>query len=89
MRLLRPALLFAILLAAALPAAAQPSGADEERRTRLFKEGKAAGDAGQWAEAADRFRQVVALRSAPKALIALGVAEEYLGHFVVVHKVYK
>jgi hypothetical protein len=94
MRLLRPALLSAVLLAASLPAAAQPSGAPvsaeaEERRTRLFKEGKAAGDAGQWPEAAEKFRQVVAIRSAPKALIALGVAEEHAGHLVAAHAAFK
>jgi hypothetical protein len=93
MRLLRPALISAFLLAASLPAAAQPSGApasaDEERRTRLFKEGKSAGDAGQWAEAAEKFRQVVAIRSAPKALIALGVAEERTGHLVAAQAAYK
>lgn len=95
MRFSRSALLVVALLAATAPALAQPAtgaaaSADaEERRTRLFKEGKAAADAGQWAEAAAKFRQVVALRSAPKALIALGVAEERLGHLVEAHVMYR
>lgn len=88
-----------LVLAAALfgsaPIAAQPAGsapvsqADEERRTKLFKEGKAAADTGQWVEAADKFRKVVAIRSAPKALIALGVAEEHLGRLVAALAAYK
>lgn len=75
--------------AAVGPAHAAPTAADEERRTRLFREGKAAADAGQWAEAAAKFRQVVAIRSAPKALIALGVAEDKQGHLVAAHAAYK
>jgi hypothetical protein len=95
MRRRLPALLFAALALSslsALPSAAQPGGAGaetEEKRTRLFKEGKAAADAGQWAEAAEKFRKVVAIRSAPKALIALGVAEEHLGHLVAALAAYK
>jgi tetratricopeptide (TPR) repeat protein len=92
MRLLPPALLVLTLVAEALPAAAQPaapSAAEEDRRTRLFKEGKAAADAGQWAEAADKFRQVVRIRSAPKALVALGVAEEKMGHLLAALAAYK
>lgn len=89
------ALLATALCLTALPSAAQPapgapaSAEEEQRRTRLFKEGKAAAGAGQWAEAVARFRQVVAIRSAPKALIALGVAEEKLGHLVAAHAAYK
>jgi tetratricopeptide (TPR) repeat protein len=89
---LAAALLAAALLAAACPPAAlaqQPAAADEDRRTRLFKEGKAAADAGQWDEAARKFRQVVAIRSAPKALIALGVAEEHTGHLVAAQAAFK
>lgn len=88
MRLPFRALVFAALALASLPSAAQP-GSDEDKRTRLFKEGKAAADAGEWASAADKFRKVVALRSAPKALIALGVAEEHLGHLVAALAAYK
>lgn len=95
MRLSPRAFVFAAALLASLPCLAQPSGggapsaADEDRRTRLFKEGKAAADAGQWVEAADKFRKVVAIRSAPKALIALGVAEEHLGHLIAALAAYK
>ncbi len=67
-----------------------PASAEaEEKRNRLFKEGKAAADAGQWAEASAKFKQVVAIRSAPKALIALGVAEERLGHLLSALSAYK
>lgn len=85
-------LLTALLVSVPLspgPAIAQPSAADEDRRTRLFKEGKAAADAGQWVEAAEKFRKVVAIRSAPKALIALGVAEEHLNHLVAALAAYR
>ena len=93
-RSLLTTLVLAAALIGSLPAAAQPAGpapsaADEERRTKLFKEGKAAADAGQWLEAADKFRKVVAIRGAPKAYIALGVAEEHLGHLVAALGAYK
>lgn len=94
MRLSPKALLALALTLSALPCAAQPapgapSAADEERRTALFREGKAAADAGRWGEAAEKFRQVVALRSAPKALIALGVAEQRRGRLVAAHAAFK
>ncbi len=88
-------LVLAAALLCSLPSAAQPSGgapvsaADEDRRTRLFKEGKAAADAGQWVEAVEKFRKVVGIRSAPKALIALGVAEEHLNHLVAALAAYR
>ena len=90
--LLAAALLSATWLARPPIASAQPAATGEgaeERRTRLFKEGKAAADAGQWLEAAAKFRQVVAIRSAPKALIALGVAEEHLGHLLAAQAAFK
>lgn len=89
------ALVLATALLGSAKIAAQPAGSspvsqsDEERRTKLFKEGKTAADAGQWLEAAEKFRRVVAIRSAPKALIALGVAEEHLGHLVLALAAYK
>jgi tetratricopeptide (TPR) repeat protein len=83
------ALAFAALPTAAQPPPSGPGAAEEDRRTRLFKEGKTAADAGQWAEAAAKFREVVKIRSAPKALIALGVAEEKQGHLVAALAVYK
>ena len=87
MRFSPRSLVFAAALAASVPlfseaVRAQPSAADEERRTRLFKEGKAAADSSQWVEAVEKFRKVVAIRSAPKALIALVVAEEHMNHHV-------
>lgn len=95
MRFTPRSLVFAAALLVSLPCLAQPSAggppsaADEERRTRLFKEGKTAADSGQWVEAAEKFRKVVAIRSAPKALIALGVAEEHLNHLVAALAAYK
>lgn len=94
MRLFPSTLLALALTLSALPSPAQPapgapSAAGEERRTRLFREGKAAADAGQWDEAAEKFRQVVKLRSAPKALIALGVAEERRGKLTAALAAYK
>ncbi|MEZ4300399.1 MAG: hypothetical protein R3B70_35970 [Polyangiaceae bacterium] len=89
-----PAALFALLTLTALPTLAAPpeqplSAADEDKRTRLFREGKSAADAGDWALAADKFRKVVEMRSAPKALIALGIAEEKQGHLVAALAAYK
>ncbi|MBK8253303.1 MAG: tetratricopeptide repeat protein [Polyangiaceae bacterium] len=89
----------ALCLATAVTLAALPvypqsgtatlSAAEEEKRAKLFKEGKALADAELWAEAAKKFRQVVAMRSAPKALIALGVAEEKQGHLLAALSVFK
>ena len=50
--------------------AASP-GAREQERTALYKEGVALAEAGRWAEALTKFEGVVAIRSAPRALIAL------------------
>jgi hypothetical protein len=76
-----------LLLAA--PAAADLSPKDEAKRTQLFKEGRTAFDEGKWQDAADRFRAVVEMRSAPKALIALAAAEEKLGHLAEAKRLYE
>jgi len=60
----------------------------EARRTQLYREGTDLADSGQWTEAAAKFEQVVAIRSAPRALIALGVAEEHLGRLVRAKKTF-
>jgi len=52
----------------------------EEERTALYKQGVALADAGRWAEAVQKFQQVVAIRSAAPALFTLGQAEEHVGH---------
>lgn len=89
---LAAAVLTAILLAPALASAAGPDTvppsptmsppAIETLRRQLYREGQALGDAGKWDAAAEKFLKVVELRSAPKALIALGFAEEHTGHLL-------
>ena len=74
------------------PKAAAQSAKDspsERERTALFKEGRVLSDQGRWSEAAERFRRVVALRSAPKALVALAFAEEHLGHLLEARRLYE
>lgn len=62
------------------PSSSSREPAAEARRTELYREGRLLADQKKWPEAAAKFREVVNLRSAPKALIALAVAEENLGH---------
>lgn len=59
-----------------LAASSASSAGDESERTRLFNEGKALAETGHYVEAADKFRAVLKIRSAPKAWIALAVVEE-------------
>ena len=85
------AVLAAALLAghAALAEPARPSGAQAEgRRAALYREGVALAKAGNWEEAVERFRQVVAIRSAPPALFTLAQAEEHLGHLSLAEHAY-
>src|SRR5262245_21357060 len=56
--------------------------AAEGRRTELYREGVTLGEQGDWAGAARKFREVVQIRSAPKALLALAVAEAKQGHLL-------
>lgn len=53
-----------------------PSAKPDEgaRREVLFSEATALSEQGRWREAADKIRQVLAMRSSPKALVALGYA---------------
>jgi hypothetical protein len=51
----------------------------EDRRTTLYREGVDAATAGRWADARDRFREALAIRSSPKVLFSLAQAEEQLG----------
>jgi tetratricopeptide (TPR) repeat protein len=83
-----------LLCAAATPARAQsPEGARdpaaEERRTALYKEGKALTSAERWGEAIEKFEQVVAIRSAPPALYALALAQERAGRLATAKKTYE
>lgn len=81
--------LLLVLSVEAVAAADETAPEDEQRRTLLFKEGRSLGDAGKWSEAADKFREVVAIRSAPKALIALAIAEERQGHLAAAKRLYE
>jgi hypothetical protein len=70
--------------ASAAPAYAQSAtaatnDAHEQERTALYRDGVTLAEAGQWGEALKKFQSVVAMRSAPAALLALGTAEENLG----------
>jgi hypothetical protein len=62
--------------------------ATEKERTALYREGVAAAEAGRWVEALDRFQRVVALRTAPRALLALAAAEEHVGRLVGAKRTY-
>jgi hypothetical protein len=69
--------------ASAPPAAAQTTAAvgraKEEERTALYREGLALAEDGRWDEALQKFEKVVAIRSAPPALVALATAHERVG----------
>jgi hypothetical protein len=69
----------ALLLGASV-AGAQPATPDREaERAALYEEGVKLAGVGRWSEAVERFRQVVAIRSAPRARFTLGEAEEKSG----------
>jgi hypothetical protein len=76
----------------AQPAPAAPPafsyGNPEAQRTALYKDGVALANGGHWEEAVAKFREVIAIRSAPPALFTLGQAEEHIGHFVSAKRVY-
>src|SRR3954470_13906557 len=54
----------------------------EQERTVLYREGVALAEAGRWADALAKFERVVAIRSAPRALMALGTAKEKAGKWI-------
>jgi hypothetical protein len=62
---------------------------DEARRTALYREGVDLANAGRWDEAVKRFREVVAIRSAPPALFTLAEAEEHLGELATAEHTYE
>ncbi len=74
------ALILPLAVAVPWPSLAQISPADEAKRKQLFDQAKQLADEGRWAEAAQPLREVVRIRSAPKALIALAVVERELLH---------
>jgi hypothetical protein len=62
------------------PAAASASTEDHEgQRSELYREATKAAGAGRWAEAKERLRAALAIRSSPKILFSLAQAEEQLG----------
>ncbi len=94
MRPARAALVCAALAGASLctprnagaPAAAS---ADEERRAALYREGVDLANGGRWEEAVKKFREVVAIRSAPPALFTLAQAEEHVGQLATAERTYE
>jgi hypothetical protein len=66
-----------------------PPAGSEDQRAILYKEGVDLANAGHWDEAVKRFRQVVAIRSAPPALFTLGQAEEHLGELATAERTYE
>lgn len=80
--------LFALLAglgvsSAALPVAfAEPSASEITVARRLFDEGKAAEDTGRFREAADKFRQAIAIKDTPGLRFHLARTQEEQGAFV-------
>jgi hypothetical protein len=72
----------------AAPSAVNAIDAREQKRTALYQEGVELAEAEHWAEALTRFQTVVAIRSAPAALLALGTAEEKLGRLTAAKRIY-
>jgi len=89
MRLLAPRPLFALLLSLvpALPAAharaaPEPTPSELSVARRLFDEARAAEDAARWREAADKFRQAIAIKDTPGMRFHLARCQEEQGAFV-------
>jgi hypothetical protein len=78
-----------LLPIASLSSPAWADDAQEAERTTLFREGSAMAERGDWEGAAAKFRRVVELRSAPRALIALAVAEDHLRHLTSAKHLYE
>jgi hypothetical protein len=66
-------------LGGACPPARALADEPEARRSALYREGVELANQGQWAEAVERFREVVVIRAAPPALYTLAQAEEHIG----------
>jgi hypothetical protein len=62
--------------------------AREAERASLYEEGLALAETGRWEEALRKFQAVVAIRSAPRALLALATAEEKSGRLVSAKRTY-
>lgn len=77
------ALMLALVPAApAFGQSANATGPREEERAALYREGLSLAESGRWEEALHKFEAVVAIRSAPRALLALATAQEKAGHLV-------
>jgi hypothetical protein len=86
---------FGAFLLVGLPMAAIAQGGDvasetarERERATLYKEGVTLAESGRWEDALARFERVVAIRSAPRALIALATAEEKSGKWIRAKRTY-
>src|SRR5260370_40799587 len=66
----------------------RPAAAREQERAALYNEGLALVDAGRWDEALHKFQAVVAIRSAPRALVALALAQEKTGKWTAARRTY-
>ena len=84
---LAASLLGAASFAHAAPAAPSDDAIEKER-TEVYRQGVALAEAGRWGEALERFQRVMALRSAPRALLALASAEEHVGRLVSAKRTY-
>lgn len=76
---------------ATTPAAAQapPGGGDREsERTQLYKEAVDLANAGRWADAAEKLRAVLAIRSSPKVRFTFAQAEEHVGKLATAYDAY-
>ena len=62
---------------------------DEKQRAALYQDGIALANEGHWEEAVKKFRQVIAIRSAPPALFTLGQAEEHTGELATATHTYE
>jgi hypothetical protein len=62
---------------------------DEARRAAVYREGIQLADAGRWKEAIERFREAIAIRSAPPALFTLAQAEEHAGELATAERTFE
>lgn len=73
---------FGLLLGASAASAQGLAPEREAERTALYEQGVKLAEQGRWPEAAEKFRAVVALRSAPRVLFTLGEAQQKSGKLV-------
>jgi hypothetical protein len=83
--------LAASALAPATAGAQTPPAGDVDReaqRTQLYKEAVDLANSGRWADAAEKLRAVLAIRSSPKVRFTLGQAEEHVGRLSTAYDTY-